>query len=175
MFNGLPKSSDLHSLPLHEHFYALADAYLDSAIRLTKVLARSPKKVNYQRGQVTMFLAHHSIELFLKGAVLQRSPQENLGRYSHNLASLHDRYHALYPEKRFELQVPFTVTTDLVRPEHVELARRAIRQRAERLRYPIDKSGGRWSGIDAYHARWFRESLERIQKRYEAIRRAIDA
>ena len=85
-----------------EQFAAYALAFLDSAQRLCTILAGSHKKATFERGSVVLHLTAHAVELFLKGAILRKKPEE---RYSHDhdLEHLHNRYKSLYPARRFQL------------------------------------------------------------------------
>ena len=100
--------SDLASLSIPLRFLSRSDAYLDSASRLCTVLKRSPKKSNYDRGSVVLFLTRHAIELFLKGAILERKPNEKLG--NHDIEVLSRRYKKLYPGMKYEFHAPFIAT-----------------------------------------------------------------
>lgn len=118
-----------------------------------------------------MFLAHHSLELFLKGAIVRKSPNES---FNHDLEHLSNRYDALYPAKRLKFAIPFSVSTSRVRPEEIRLAQKFIRSRTERLRYPVDKDGKAWGGAHAFEATSFLKSLTDLHDSYARIRVEID-
>jgi hypothetical protein len=165
-------SSKFDSLPITGRFDAMADAYLDSSQRLCRTLARSTKSATYERGMVVMYLVHHSVELFLKGLVLRKAPNET---FNHDLEQLGNRYHSLYPGERFAISVPFSVSVRGVKNDEKSLAQKFIRTRTERLRYPIDKSGQPWGGASAFEARSFLQTLECLESSYARIRLAVDA
>jgi hypothetical protein len=115
--------SDLASLSIPLKFLSFSDAYLDSASRLCTVLKRSPKKSNYARGSVVLYLAFHAIELFLKSAILERNPNEKLG--NHDIEVLSKRYKKLYPGMKYEFHPPFISRneidlSDFFSPEIIE-------------------------------------------------------
>lgn len=87
-------------------FVAFTDAYLDSAAHLCKMLKRSSRKSSYPRGTVVLFLTFHAVELFLKAAILQKSPNEGL---HHNVEHLVNRYLSLYPGKKYAFDIPFKI------------------------------------------------------------------
>ena len=147
--------SDLASLSIPLRFLSRSDAYLDSASRLCTVLKRSPKKSNYDRGSVVLFLTRHAIELFLKGAILERKPNEKLG--SHDIQALSKQYNNLYRDKKYELHAPFinkdeADLSDLYSPEDIEEVKSFIKKSErknppdQRYRYPGNREGQPWDG-----------------------------
>jgi HEPN domain-containing protein len=159
-------AAKLDALPVPERFLALADAYLDSALRLCTVLERSPRKTTYGRGAVVLYLAHHSAELFLKGMIRRREPKASIG---HDLGRLSGQYHGLYPEQSFLLELPFTVHTNARGEEARALVQTQVRTRTERLRYPIDRAGNPWPGERAFEAGSFKRSLLALRASFARI------
>ena len=132
--------SDLASLSIPLKFLSFSDAYLDSASRLCTVLKRSPRKSNYARGSVVLYLTFHAIELFLKGVILERKPNENLR--IHDIEVLSKRYKKLYPGMKYEFHAPFISRneidlSDLLSPEIIEeMKSKQKNPWDQRLRYP---------------------------------------
>ncbi len=150
-----------------EQFAAYAVAYLDSAQRLCDLLARSHRKATYERGAVVLFLAAHAVELFLKGAIVHKAPNE---RFSHDLEHLIRRYHALFPGKKFRLEVPFT--TGLPSGMTVEEKRRVkklVAPPGELYRYPIDKAYKPWSGAYGIEPSSLSRELAKLRSRLEEL------
>ena len=87
--NQILASWQLNSMSVPQQFIAFADAYLDSAERLCKVLKISTRKANYERGAVVLYLTFHSVELFLNAAILAKSPNEKL---HHNKEHYNNEY-----------------------------------------------------------------------------------
>ena len=75
---------------------AFSEAYLDSAERLCKILERSTRNATFERGAVVIYLTFHSVELFLKAAILHKSPNEKL---NHDIEHYEKLYRKLYPGK----------------------------------------------------------------------------
>lgn len=143
--------SDSYTLEL----LSFSDAYLDSASRLCTTLKRSSRKASYARGAVVLHLMFHAIELFLKGAILERNPKEDLR--THDIQVLSKRYYKLYPGKqfRFHTSLIFTEEVDLCQiygPENVEKIKKFIEESEKdnplglRYRYPRKLKGGTWDG-----------------------------
>ena len=152
MTKRLVCESDLVSLSIPMQFLSFSNAFLDSASRLCTVLKRSPRKSNYARGSVVLYLMFHAIELFLKGAILERKPNENLTH--HDIQGLSNRYKKLYPGKKYELHGPFISRDeanlrDLLSPEILEARKIHIKKNPsdQRYRYPKNPEGQRWDGL----------------------------
>ena len=145
-------------------------AYLDSAQRLGSLLARSHRTATYERGAVVLFLAAHAVELFLKGAIVRKSPNE---RFSHDLRHLIRRYHALYPGRKFRLEIPFS--TELPSGTTAEEKRRIKELTAppgELYRYPINKAYKPWPGAYGIEPNSLSRELAELRLRLEELRRS---
>ncbi len=150
-----------------EQFAAYAIAYLDSAQRLCDLLARSHRKATYERGAVVLFLAAHAVELFLKGAIIRKSPDE---RFSHDLEHLIRRYHALYPGKKFRLEIPFSteLPTGMTAEEKLRV-KQLLAPPGELYRYPIDKAYKPWSGAYGVEPNSLSRELAKLRFRLEEL------
>jgi hypothetical protein len=151
--------SDLASLSDPLKFILFSDAYLDSASRLCAVLKRSPRKSNYARGAVVLYLMFHAIELFLKGAILERKPKGNLK--SHDIQDLSNQYHNLYRGNKYKLHAPFisrdeTDLSEFYSPETLEERKMFIQEserknpQDQRHRYPRNQEGQPWEGLGGF-------------------------
>ncbi len=147
--------SDLVSFSVPRQFLSFSDAYLDSASRLCTVLKRSPRKSNYPRGSVVLYLTFHAIELFLKGAILERNPTEKL--INHDIQVLSNRYNNLYRGRKYEFRAPFISRekidlSEIFDPEIIEEVKFFIEESEkknpwdQRHRYPRNLEGELWRG-----------------------------
>lgn len=153
-------SWQIDNLPIPFQFLAFADAYLDSAARLCRVLSRSTRKRSYPRGAVVLFLAYHAVELFLKAAILHKDPKEAL---HHNIEQLHNRYRILYPGKRYEFNIPFKTEYIGFEPSEIAEKKRSTPTQDKISRYPSNKKGEGWNGIFAFEPHSFQSLIERLQ------------
>lgn len=71
-------SWEIGSLDKSAQFFAFAEAYLSSSSALCSRLKRLRAPLKYLQTTVVLFLARHSVELFLKGAILVRTPKDKL-------------------------------------------------------------------------------------------------
>lgn len=158
---------ELSGKPIPLQFLAFAEAYLDSAYRLCNILKRSTKKRTYPRGAVVLYLAFHSVELFLKAAILKKSPSEGL---SHDIKQLSNRYRALYPGKKYQLEIPFgTEYLGFEPPEKLPTPP----PQDQTNRYPIDKKYKEWEGAYGFVPESFLSTLENLKTDFDRIKREI--
>ena len=160
-------SWQLEGESMPEKFSDFSDAYLDSAERLCKALVRSTRKASYERGAVVLYLTFHSVELFLKAAVLHKCPQEKL---NHNIEHYEKRYNNLYPAKKYKLTVPFKTTYCGHEPPDVEKIKYNPSPQDQVNRYPSDKSGKEWDGIFAFDSTSFLNDIQVLKSDIHRIR-----
>lgn len=100
------------------------------------------------------YLCYHSFELFLKFCILAkcRDKQEfekTLEKFDHNITKLYDKYTALYPNERYEVDHPFDFTVqqnDTYNVGEAELYANHIKKYPmhiidQYLKYPFDRTG----------------------------------
>jgi hypothetical protein len=160
---------DTSSIP--RQFFLFADAYLDSAARLCRVLKRSSRKISYPRGAVVLFLTSHAVELFLKAAILEKSPKEKL---HHDVEQLDATYRVLYPEPQFVFAVPFKTEYLGFKPEEIIEKKPGIPQN-QLNRYPSDRFGKNWGGLFAFDPISFLRVIEQLQCDFDRLQKYIFA
>ena len=164
--------SDLASFSVPRQFLSFSDAYLDSASRLCTILKRSPRKSNYVRGSVVLYLTFHAIELFLKGAILERNPGERL--INHDIQVLSNRYKNLYRGRKYEFHAPFISRekvdlSEIFDPEIVEEVKAYIEESEkknpldQRHRYPRNLEGQPWHGSVGFEPESFLFVIKKLK------------
>jgi hypothetical protein len=176
--------SDLQLLPVPGQFFAFSDAYIDSAESLCNELCAASESTTYAHGAVVMSLTFHSIELFLKAAILQRAPSEQFsGNTGHDLGYLYRRYTNLYPGKAYELDLPFkreALDTEGLDPRLAEELLALIRQREKVMpedqmhRYPTDVNVQPWKALLGFEPHSFQQILKQIKSDFVRIREQME-
>ena len=95
---------------------------------------------------VVLMLAAHSVELFLKGALLRGFPNEDIGDYGHRLEDLSRAYRERFTESIFEWDIPFGGGE--YPPGSTENCRTKKKDPEPSIlyRYPIEKAGNEMEG-----------------------------
>lgn len=173
--------SEIASVSVPLQFLAFSDAYLDSASRLCVVLKRSPRKSTYVRGSVVLYLTFHAIELFLKAAILEKSPNERFGN-KHDIEVLSIRYAKLYPKRKYAFNAPFTkVETDFtgLTPDIIKELKIVIKDMIrknptdQRYRYPRNREGLPWDGADGFEPGSFHIEIEKLKENIARLKPLI--
>lgn len=175
--------SEIESLRASLQFLAFSEAYLESAGRLCDALAASPAESSYPKGAVVLSLTFHGIELFLKGAILEKVPNEQFsGNVGHDLDHLQKRYANLYPGKTFAFDVPFRdEEVALVNPDprileelklHIAEYKRATPP-DQLHRYPRDTKGDPWKGFFSFEASSFADVISKVQEDISRLKQVI--
>ena len=97
-----------------------------------------------------MYLSAHAVELFLKGAILRKAPDE---QFTHDLEHIYNRYKALFPAKRFALtNMPFTTEYPGVNSQVIAAIKREQPDPSELYRYPVSTTGEPWDRAFGFEA-----------------------
>jgi len=126
-------SWDYEDLSEADRWFLMARAYFDCSYYLFSQMVQEKFDRNYHRALAAVSLFDHSVELFLKAAVVQAGKTIVP---SHNLQQLYSQYSKLFPGKKFQFQGEIkSIVTPKSNTPHNEFAR-----------YPIDHTGRPWSG-----------------------------
>ena len=129
-----------------------------------------------------MSLTFHSIELFLKGAILQKASSEKFsGRNGHDLGHLYSRYTNLYPGKAYAIEFPFKREVPDIEgmDPQLELADEllALSQQLEKTmpedqmhRYPSDRNSKPWKALLGFEPHSFMPVLKKLKADFIQIR-----
>jgi hypothetical protein len=167
-------SWDIENLSSAEHFADLAHAYLDCSILLCSEMSKKSFSANFSRGRVILFLSLHSVELFLKGAILKRSP--SAARNTHVLRDLQSAYNELYPEDQFRWELPFrTEYLGFTTQQEVKTLLKEEQPLDQLYRYPINREGNPWRGIIGFEVKDFLSKLENIKEDFCRLEKQIFA
>jgi hypothetical protein len=175
--------SEIESFSASLQFFSFSEAYLYSAVNLCSILASSPTESTYSKGAVVLSLTFHGIELFLKSAILEKSPNEKFGgKAGHDLELLGKRYANLYPGKKFEFEIPFgTEEVELVEPDPriIDELKTFIAEHKKATppdqlgRYPRDTEGNPWNGIYAFEPNTFQSVIKKAQDDISRLKELI--
>ena len=150
-----------------EEFTELSMAYLDAGMALCSGMIDGSFAATYNKSKVILFLTHHAIELFLKGAVLNKSPNGNLN--CHRLSDLHKKYEGLYKEPRFRIVIPFKIEYLGFSSKEIEELRKTEPPLDQLYRYPTDTKGLRWDGVHSFVPAPFLEELHSIKTQFTRL------
>jgi hypothetical protein len=154
---------DITDIP--DELFRLSDAYLAAADNLNHQLKSGSWSSSYQRGQVVLFLALHSMELHLKGCIKTLEPSYKAG---HSIARLVEDLRKLRPSIEFE--PPFGTEPVPIQIDGESSDVQWDRAANQVFRYPTDREGVPWKGLFAFSADIFQGSLDQLRCDFEAMR-----
>lgn len=119
-----------------------AKAYLDASITLCSQMLNGDFKSSYSHSRVILSLAYHSIELFLKGAILKKTGKA--ATKGHELDNLEQEYLRLYTDDEFAFDVPFNTEYLGFSRKQIEDLRKQEPPLDQTFRYHTDLSRSTW-------------------------------
>ena len=176
---------DLQRKPVPDQLYAFAQANLDSAESLCSNLCARNTGATYAHGAVILSLTFHALELFLKAAILQKSPTEKFrGRNGHDLAKLSKHYSKLHPGNNMIFDVPFVRNmpdTSGLDPQVANEIIACVRDQDKKMpedqlhRYPIGVDGETWHAALGFEPNSFRITIQQLQHAFTDIKARVQA
>jgi hypothetical protein len=152
-------------------FVSYARAYLNAANGVCRGLVKNPQQFAFPDASVVLLLAAHSVELFLKGAILARN--ESFDIVTHRLADLHREFDRLFPEAQCRWEPPFrTEYVGFSEQEAAALAR-CETPPSIRYRYPTDNSKHAWQDVHSFTPEVFRLTLDETSAAYDRIEKFL--
>ena len=154
-----------------QRFVLYAHAYLNSALLSCQQMVTYDTQRTWPNATVILMLSAHSVELFLKGAILSRDNCAKVG--DHRIDLLIEKYSELYAEHGFEFDVPFRTEYPSISEEEIQALKKTEPVPSILFRYPVRKSGVEWQGVHGFEADGFLRILSNLQSAYERIGKAI--
>lgn len=154
--------------PPHERFVELAESYRQAAMDFCHRMIEYREQQTWPNGCVVLLLAAHSVELFLKGAILSREPEASFPP-NHRLDQLGEWYARLFPEPELQIDLPFQSDYSNIPEAEVDALRAAQPIPSILFRYPIQRDGTEWPGLQAFEAESFFEILDSLGSDFERV------
>lgn len=166
-------NNQLRGLPPPQQLVSLANAYLESARSLCDTIADNLDSATFEKGAVILYLSAHAVELFLKGAILRKAPNES---FAHDLEHIYNRYSALFPAKRFAFtSMPFSTEYFGMSKKEIAEVKRVQPDPSELYRYTTNKIGEPWQAALGFEASSFAMALAELHADFIRISGEHDA
>lgn len=158
-------SWEIETVPDPTKWFALARAYLNAGIRLCEDMISGTFEQNYSNAQVVLGLAHHSIELFYKGAIHNATGM--MPRSTHNLLELEEELKRVAPEIALAFDSPFGLEGVSAGLDEKALKKAMGSEQDQRFRYHHDQNGNPWSGLHGFLPETFLHELRYCASQYD--------
>ncbi len=173
--------AEVRHLPVPAKLFAYADAYLAAAITFSQKMTLDAGLCTWPNGAVALMLAAHSVELFLKGAILQKNPSANVWARGHNIESLASDFRAEFAQIPIEWDIPFGGTDmhlgtdfpDWLPDSEIETIKSQTPHPSIRYRYPVDKGGTERRGAEGFEPHSFLSLLLGLKTDFDRIQSLI--
>ena len=167
---------EIKGLSDSERYFLYADSYLHASRSLTLRMREDETERTWPLASVALMLAAHSVELFLKGALISRAPDLLAGIKGpdrHRINILAEAYFRAFPEDDFAFAVPFQSEYPDITDEEIANLKKEEPVPSILYRYPIESPGKEWPGLQGFEPQGFLEMLVELRESYERIRGRI--
>jgi len=148
-------SWDINDRKLPERYFILASAYIKCSLYIFESMSNGALDSDYSNGHIGGLLFGHSLELFLKGSIIQvRDEVKNI----HSLEKLFNEFKNIYPGNTYKFtgDIGAFIEQDKSIPY------------SEFFRYPIDKNGNVWGNF-FYDLETWKTQIEKFKNDYERL------
>lgn len=158
---------EISGLKIDEKFFRYSIAYLDASVLITTQIDNNQNMESWPHASVAIMLAVHSVELFLKSAILLSEPKRIL--QSHKLEDLKAIFDEIYPEEKNVWELPFK--TEYLGMSEEEAAALAKKEPIPSIqhRYPVDMKGKAWGDASGFISKEFLTFLDDLKDNFNRI------
>ncbi|MBP6078959.1 MAG: hypothetical protein KA505_09130 [Xanthomonadales bacterium] len=145
-----------------------AEAYRQAAMDFCHRLIEHESQRTWPNANVVLLLAAHSVELFLKGAILSREPEYKFGP-GHSLDELQAKYERVFTSAEFRFEAVFMSDYPGISDQEANSLRAMAPPPSIQFRYPVSKNLSEWEGVHALEPETFFETLIFLGEEYERL------
>ncbi|SFK53808.1 hypothetical protein [Lysobacter sp. cf310] len=150
-----------------QRFVLYAGAYLEASRSVCLRMRAEDTENTWPNAAVTMMLAAHAVELFLKGVIHSRDPKA-LAKI-HRIDQLAETYYGLFPEEEFAFDVPFQGDYPGFSEDEIATLKKEEPIPSILFRYPVKSSGVEWQGVHGFEAQGFLELIAELRDVFSRI------
>lgn len=153
-------------------FMDFADSYLAASADVCERMISQPEERTWANASVALMLAAHSVELFLKGALISKGVTNSWG---HTIDKLYDKYTEKFPEEQFQFRCLFVTQFLGYSDAEIEAAKSEKMQQASVIfRYPLNRPGVEWNGLFGFVPEDFYQELRDLSSTYKRLRPVLN-
>lgn len=157
----MPRFSwDYEDISISDHWFLLAESYIDICHFILSSMIEKNVESSFHHCKVVLSLFEHSVELFLKGAVVQAKKQVQT---HHRIDEIYSQFIKLYPGDKYKFSGSIE---KFVKP----MPQAPIN---EYSRYPIGRNEQEWSGNTHIDIAIYYYEVSKFKKDYERLKPLI--
>ncbi|EJL6474480.1 hypothetical protein OGE23_003717 [Vibrio cholerae] len=166
--------SSQHKVSEDKRFFEYSLAYLKASKEVCIRMLSGTEEQTPANADVSMMLAAHATELFLKSSLVLKTDQTAWG---HSIDELFSAYLAIYPEEEFYFACPFITEYLGFDEESTERFKNKLRKNklkgyaepSVKHRYPVHQVGIEWVGERAFEPKMFLETLVYLDSEFNRL------
>jgi HEPN domain-containing protein len=158
-------SWEMSSLSEPKRYFENSIAYIQASLDICNSMISDKNRGTWPNANVALMLAAHSVELFLKGAILLKSNKA----WGHTLEELNSIYHDIYTEKEYRFNCPFKTEYLEIPEEKQKELKKKEPQQSILFRYPVKEPGVEWNGIFGFIPNEFIDILNDLNADYDEL------
>ncbi len=158
-------SWEMSSLSEPKRYFEYSKAYIQASLDICSRIISDNDRATWPNANVALMLAAHSVELFLKGAILIKTNEA----WGHTLEELNSTYHDIYTEKELQFNCPFRTEYIEIPENEVNALKKKEPQQSILFRYPVKKPGVEWNGILGFIPNEFIDILNDLNTNYDEL------
>jgi hypothetical protein len=140
--------------------------YIEAAYFLAKALVEDEFSRQYRSSRVVLHLTYHAIELFFKGALLERGI---IPKLHHRILDLQREYENAYPGALFAFEIPFELPGPETAPLFPERALPSKTLDDQTFRYATGRDGRCFDESDEFDPELRLEQIEVLSMRMNQL------
>jgi hypothetical protein len=172
---------EMSDLAKHQQYFEYSEAYRSAASTLCLELTEK-KIAAWANAAVVLMLTAHVTELFLKGTIYFRNPEEELDN-THSITDLSSLYKKYYPQEAFEWTIPFLVEFPNIPDSKSKKIKEEIKKiqgdksslPSIRYRFPEKKGGKRWEELVGFEPNSFLNLLNQLEGDFQRIKTLLSS
>lgn len=148
-------------------YFDFAVAYLRASEDVCSRMMGQEQERTWANASVSMMLAAHSVELFLKGALLSGG----VTKWGHTIDNIYSTYQKVFPDEQYQFNCIFLTEYLGFSDEEIRNIKQSRSSTPSvRFRYPVDRPGLEWDGIHGFVPESFLEELSSLNESYARLR-----
>ena len=176
--------ADINHLEVPDQLFSYAEAYRFASALLCRKVESNDTFYTWPHASVTLMLAAHAVELFLKGALLKRKIKIS---GTHNIQKLAEEYRKAFQDAAFAWEIPFanplseTELIALMKEQWPDTDEAKLKESIAATphpsivyRYPVSKDGKEWRGLYGFTPTGFLPVLDQLELDFKRLRSELD-
>ncbi|WP_141674177.1 hypothetical protein [Dissulfuribacter thermophilus] len=172
---------ELLKLSIPDRYFKYSKAYGSAAKILAERIVKDKDQATWPNAAVILMLTAHSVELFLKGAILKKDSKADRKIRHHHIESLYEMYCEIYKDEKYSFNLPFKTEylgmsqaeIDVLKKNRNKKNRNKYSEPSVLYRYPTASGESEWEGVYAFEASSFFSKICQLLEDIHRLRKSF--